>query len=152
MSASTRSPDLPVTVDASRCTWESLDGEILLIDMTTGSLFVLRGLVVPVWNALVRGPVVPAAVAAEASARFDPESGSALAAVIDALGPMLIETDTPGDFAPHGTAPTGIEWPATAEPPSFERFDEIADILTLDPIHDVAPDVGWPHRSDAVDE
>jgi hypothetical protein len=43
----------------------------------------------------------------------------------------------------------GSEGPALVEPfapPMLEKYDEIADIIAMDPIHDVDPDKGWPHR------
>jgi hypothetical protein len=44
-----------------------------------------------------------------------------------------------------------VDWPQKAEPPTFERFDDIADILTLDPIHDVQSDAGWPFEPKSED-
>jgi hypothetical protein len=56
---------------------------------------------------------------------------------------MLLPGKPPS--APAAAVPSA-PWPATFVEPVIERHDEIADIM--DPIHDVDPAMGWPHRPD----
>jgi hypothetical protein len=37
-------------------------------------------------------------------------------------------------------------WPENFESPAMEHYDQIADIISMDPIHEVDPAKGWPHR------
>ena len=37
-------------------------------------------------------------------------------------------------------------WPDTYEPPTLKKYDDMADLLLVDPIHDVAAETGWPER------
>ena len=42
-------------------------------------------------------------------------------------------------------------WPlhpdgAGYEPPIFERFDDVRDLLLIDPVHQVDPEHGWPKK------
>ena len=45
-------------------------------------------------------------------------------------------------------APTA--WPSDYVAPQVERYDDIADIMMMDPIHEVDKTLGWPRTS--VDE
>ena len=45
-------------------------------------------------------------------------------------------------------APTA--WPNAYTAPQIERYDDIADIMMMDPIHEVDKTLGWPRTS--VDE
>jgi hypothetical protein len=43
------------------------------------------------------------------------------------------------------------EWPrypdgAGYEPPMFERFDDVRDLLLIDPVHQVDLELGWPKK------
>jgi hypothetical protein len=40
-----------------------------------------------------------------------------------------------------------VDWPDSFAPPALERYDDIANIITMDPIHDVDQSAGWPRRS-----
>jgi len=48
---------------------------------------------------------------------------------------------------PAGESPAELPWPDSFVPPGLEKYDDIADIITMDPIHDVDPAKGWPRRA-----
>lgn len=125
----------PVMVNGDRCTSETIADETLVIDTVSGTLYVLRGLGATVWVALTKSALRPSYLVEQAAERFGSEVGDSLRELLIALADLLVT-------GPEGTS--AVEWPQTAEPPTIERFDDIADILTLDPIHDVRPDQGWP--------
>jgi hypothetical protein len=57
----------------------------------------------------------------------------------------MLRTDAP----PSPASPEiHAEWPATFVTPVIESYDEISDIINMDPIHDVDQDRGWPRRPD----
>ena len=56
-----------LSVNTARCTWETIDGETMVIDTSNGELFVLRGLAASVWDNLVGGQATAQSLAAEAS-------------------------------------------------------------------------------------
>lgn len=127
--------EILVMVDSARCTSETLGDETLVIDTVSGTLYVLRGLGATVWVALTKSPARRSVLVEQANERFGSEVGDALETMLFGLAPLFVA-------APEGTLV--MDWPQSAEPPTLERFDDIADILTLDPIHDVQPDAGWP--------
>jgi hypothetical protein len=60
--------------------------------------------------------------------------------------------DAPADELPAGDVPAGgvpptdlgeSSLPLVYTPPAIERFDDLADLLLLDPIHEVT-EPGWP--------
>jgi hypothetical protein len=133
---------IPVMVDSSRCASETLGDETLVIDTVSGTLYVLRGLGATVWVALTKNAARPSLLVEQATERFGSEVGDALGAMLEGLSELFV--------AGSGETPV-VDWPQKAEPPTFERFDDIADILTLDPIHDVQSDAGWPFEPKSED-
>lgn len=136
-SENSHAPDfsIPVMVDSTRCTSETLGDETLVIDTVSGTLYVLRGLGATVWVALTKNAARPSLLVEQATERFGSEVGDALGTTLAGLAPL---------FVAESEEMLVMDWPQSAEPPTLERFDDIADILTLDPIHDVQPDAGWP--------
>jgi hypothetical protein len=48
----------------------------------------------------------------------------------------------------EGDAPASepvIAGPGDYQPPCLEKFEDMSDLIMLDPVHDVS-DVGWPYR------
>ena len=39
-----------------------------------------------------------------------------------------------------------MPWPDTFVAPTLERYEDIADIIAMDPVHDIDTTKGWPHR------
>lgn len=130
-----------LTIDTGRCAHETVAGETMVIDTLTGELLVLTGSGPAVWAALLAG-ATRAALVAEVAARYDEAAGAAVGAFVDELVAAGAVVEGPG------ADPTAVpDWPAAATPPGLERFDEIADIMAVDPVHEVDEAQGWPHRS-----
>lgn len=115
-------------------TADKFDGEIVLIHIQSGLYFSLRGAAASLWEAMA-APVevasllamfgkLPASDAAkiEATLRLFQERG------------LVVESE-----GPFSAPPT-----VTYEEPVVESYDDLADLITLDPIHDVSAE-GWPH-------
>ncbi len=41
---------------------------------------------------------------------------------------------------------TGVPCPDAFATPAIERYEDIADIIAMDPVHDIDTTKGWPHR------
>jgi hypothetical protein len=90
----------------------------------------------------VRGSTIDGLVS-ELESRFGADAGTQVRAFLASLHEHGMLTDERQD------APAGSEEPALADPfapPQLEKYDEISDIIAMDPIHDVDPTKGWPHR------
>jgi len=134
----TVSPDT-LSVNIAKCTWETIDGETMVIDTNSGELFALRGLAASVWDSLVGGQATAQSLAAEAGRRYGARAHDDLAVLLGVLidAQLLVPCALATEAEPA--------WPGVYEQPTLDRFDDIADILTLDPIHDVEPSAGWPY-------
>ena len=130
--------------DTGRFPHDTIDGETVLIDAEKGHLFLFTGTGPCLWQRLASGGTIDDVVA-ESTARYGEAAGTPtrqfLEKLIEAhmLRPNVPPSSTSAEIP---TAP----WPATFVAPTFERYDEISDILSMDPIHEVNPAQGWPHR------
>jgi hypothetical protein len=133
--------DGPITIDSARCAHETVDGETMVIDTTTGHLLLLGGIAVHLWEHL-RQPTTRDHLVSMVAHRYGEPAGAAAGQFVDALASdgLVVAADT----APDVDGPTGPEWPAQFEAPVLERFEDIADIMAMDPIHEVDTSLGWP--------
>ena len=120
---------------------ERFDDGLVIINFLTGRYFSMNGTGEAVWYALA----TPASrdelgrtLASMASAPAPEQVQSDLDRFLDVLieHRLLLATDTgpPCDQAVSGPY----------EAPIVEVFDELSDLILLDPIHEVSEAVGWP--------
>jgi len=131
-------------VDANRCAHDTVDGETMVIDTLTGHLLLFDGLATTLWERLRAGTTTEDLLAA-ITERYGPDATDSTQQFIDELVASGLVVATEAE--PGVGAPDAVPWPDDFSPPTIERFDEIADIMTMDPIHDVDSASGWPHAS-----
>lgn len=134
-------------------THERLDDEVMAIDLETGAYYALDAVAADAWTLVAAGSSLDDA-AAVLAARYDVGADTALVdlgALVDELRrERLLLPAEPGAGAPDATA-TLV--PALAErlpyaTPAVDKYDDLEELLRLDPVHDV-DEVGWPvPRSD----
>lgn len=140
-----------LAVDPARCTHEAIDDEILVLDTLTGCLLILGGCGVQVWERFVGG-AAPEALLAGIGAAYSAEAADDVRQFIDKLvaeGLVVAGAESEAADAP---AFGPVEWPDTYAAPTLERHDEIAAIMTMDPIHEVDVDKGWPAAQTSGDQ
>lgn len=127
---------------------ETIDGEVVIINLATGNYYSLRGTGAYVWEGLVAGTSVPAITEALVTV-FD-----GLDAPPD-LSPFLDHLEREGLIA-HSTdpgapsAPQPASGPRTAyAAPALEGFTDMQDLILLDPVHEVDEAYGWPRPKSA---
>jgi hypothetical protein len=123
---------------------ETIDGEVIAIDLGRGSYYSLTGGAADIWSMLEAG-----ASAEELVSAFD--GGADPATVEREVRDLLerLETEAliqPGDREPAGAppAPGAFEY----RTPVFEKYEDMQDYFLLDPIHEVGS-AGWPKRASA---
>jgi hypothetical protein len=123
---------------------ETLDGETVIINLATGRYYSLDALASWVWTALADGGATlreAALQAARAWRRDAAEVEGLLAPFLAALdGEGLLVAGTGSELRP--LPPFDAATSAFAEP-RMQRFDDIQELLLLDPIHEVE-EAGWP--------
>ena len=134
-------------VNSPRVIHKISGGEVVAIDLGTGAYYSLRGPAAVIWDALDAGLSVEA-VTEHVRATHDVGDADVFAdvtAVIETLtGHELISL---GEPVTTETQDFGRDLPY--ETPVVEAYTDMADVILLDPVHDVDAEAGWPHQAAA---
>lgn len=125
-------------IDHAAVTHEEIEGEVIAVQLNTGCYFSLRGVAAEVWS-MLEAPRAPEEIEAELAVRYDVDAGADVATFVAALEKSALIV--PADERSSAAMPPPR--PGSYAPPSLERYDDLQDLLILDPIHDVG-DEGWP--------
>lgn len=122
---------------------ESIDGEVIIINLNSGAYYSSLGSGASVWQALVASHSIEEALDLIAT-QYQTDRSEIEADVLQFVSHLvdeglLVETDepvTPGDVDLSGRG--------AFETPVLSKYTDMQELLLLDPIHDVDPSVGWP--------
>ena len=120
---------------------EDFDGEFVVLDLASGKYFSLAGSSAIVWRGLMAGHSVETLCASLPA--DDPRRAGVAGLVASLVSHELIIPATPDQPGPASIAD---ELAAGPEGFGIEVFEDLSDLLVADPIHDVDPQAGWPHR------
>jgi hypothetical protein len=149
---------LPVTASTAqtrfrshpRVVHETIDGEVILIQIETGYYYSLGGSGARMWRLLEQGRSIDeVAGALEHAYGGSAEIRPAVERLTEELrAETLLEpaTSEPDVSLDDGTATSGVAGPFV--PPLLERYEDMQDFLLVDPIHEV-DDSGWPNKKTA---
>jgi hypothetical protein len=134
-------------VNAPRIGHETIDGETILIDFSTGTYFSIENTGAEVW-ALMESGLSDSQIAEGVARRYDLPQADAEADIRRFLHKLLEnELIKPRELSPDlSLGSEGGEAGATRrnyEPPDLNKFTDVQGLLLLDPIHDV-DEQGWP--------
>lgn len=124
---------------------EDFGGEIVVLNLSDGRYFSLRGVAATLWRDACAG------CAPEAIVNAVREADEVLAQKVADCFAELVETGLlrprPQAVSEVSAVPASVsELLAGREGPVIEAFDDMADLILSDPIHDVEEDIGWPVR------
>lgn len=128
--------DTTYKIASPEIVFDDFDGEAVILDLSTGRYFSFSGKATALWTALTAG----GSFSQVANVGIAPEE----------LTPFIEKAVTFGLLKPANAAgkdlsPEIIKGLKTASgPPEIEVFDDIADLITSDPIHEVDKEAGWP--------
>lgn len=149
--------EMPSTflINSPPITHQTIDGEVVIINLNNGSYYSLRDSAAVIW-ALVEAGADTEQIIRFCSDHyaedpdFDSESlQSGIRSFLDALcGEDLVQRTQHSSAGPTGQAslassaqiPSGQRF----SQPIFEKYDDLQDLVMLDPIHQVS-ERGWPH-------
>ena len=118
---------------------EDFDGEMVILNLANGHYFSLAGIASPIWDLVLAGHT-PQSILSSIQARR-PEL------VEDSLRFLgrLVELDLVRPEANGADSPGGaIDEVWSGKAPEIEVFDDLAELIFADPIHDVDEQAGWP--------
>ncbi len=130
-------------IDTENVVHETVDGELIAIDLSGGSYYSLSGSGPAIW-ALLLGGATEAEICAALALTHEGEPEAIRAEVADLLEKLLeSELAVPGDGTGRVQSLDAPAEKAAFEPPKLERYTDMKDYFLLDPIHEVDT-AGWP--------
>lgn len=123
---------------------EEFEGEFVILDLSCGKYYSMDPAASTLWRAIAAGvQVQDLAAAVDGAPAVTPQSIYEYAEKLVGYG-CLARSDAQGSAA---IDPATIEaLRASPNPPTVEVFDDLADLILADPIHDVEETAGWPIR------
>jgi hypothetical protein len=128
---------------------ETIQGETIIIHLTTGTYYSLQGSGAEVWESIA-GAASATEIAEDLAARYSIPAAEAEAGVVALLDELKREdlvaetSDTARDAAPAPTPATG-----PFVPPTLAKYTDMQDLVLLDPVHEVS-DAGWPAKPEVA--
>lgn len=122
--------------------FESFDGEAVVLDLATGKYFGFTDTGSCLWEALSSG------VSPENLVGATTGSGQLSVADLDAFVARLLEFGLLAPAAGQAAQPLSqalaAQLASAAEPAQVDIHDDLADLILVDPIHEVEEPQGWP--------
>ena len=142
-------PAARFTVNAPEIVHQTIDGEVVVINLARGFYYSLQSTGALIWDALAAGAST-GEVVDDLCGRFT----GARTAIAEAVDRLVAELEAEGLIAPRRpdegvpAAPGGTSAPAGTARPAFEapllqKYSDMQELLLLDPIHEV-DESGWP--------
>jgi hypothetical protein len=133
---------------------ESIDGEVIVIDLRTGSYYSMQGSAAEVWELVQRSPGATAAQLVEALAEYYEDHNATLAQgvvrfVEELAEEGLVDALAPSDKRASIGLPEKNGRPAAFSRPVLEKYTDMQDLVLLDPVHQV-DEGGWPRLPDTT--
>jgi hypothetical protein len=132
-------------INVENVVYETVDGEVIAIDLGNGSYYSLAGSAPAVWELLVRG-VTETEICEGLEMRFDVNAETIRGEVSTLLAKLAesgLTVSTEDAAAEPMVAEHGDGTKAAFEPARLERYTDMKDYFLLDPIHEV-DSAGWP--------
>lgn len=134
--------NLPVTAS------ENFEGETVVIHFDRGTYFSLRGSAATIWSLLQAPTSISGIVAAvDGQTRLPSKDFEGLlTAFVAKLAQHDLITSSAG---PAGAAAISAEAIVSlAEPPNLEAYTDLAELIAMDPVHEIDILTGWPKSPD----
>ena len=113
--------------------FEEFGGEMVVLNLASGQYFGLNPAGAACWHAIVSGASI-------ADVGDRPDIRTTLSVFAQRLQELGLVVPADGE-TPTGQPTTVLDFQGT---PSVEVFNDLADLIVADPIHDVDVGAGWP--------
>lgn len=137
--------------DEKRFPHETIDGETMIIDAISGQLIMIGG-GGPTILDIVRRGISRVDLLSAVGERYGRDIANGVLSFIDELiaSGMLAEKEQiklsdSVSASPDVPDLQDVSWPASLSLPVIERYNDVAEIIAMDPIHDVDAS-GWPKK------
>lgn len=136
-------------INSPRIAGEIVDGEVIIVDLETGSYFSSQGSGAEIWGLIDMGCSVETIISA--FVRRYPERKDSIQSEVPVFLRELerheLVVGAPASQAspPMSQPPARVDESGEFPPPVLNSFTDMQDLLLLDPIHEV-DSKGWPYR------
>jgi hypothetical protein len=143
--------DVCFRVNAPHVIHESIDGEVIIINLETGNYYSVKGSGAHVWDVIQAGPAISTSTVVDAVApAYDAPHEELVPAIDGFVGQLLeeglvAETAGPAVAPPASAASSGNGANRVFEAPRLEKYTDMQDLVLLDPVHEV-DEQGWPQQ------
>lgn len=141
-------PDGSFEVAVPEVIAEEFVTEIVVLNLGNGKYFSLTGLAMDLWRDMSGGHSPKALVERLTALHAEVGSGAQIF-FLDLIQEGLIRPVQAAGTLPAlelATVLAALE--QDSQPPRLEAFDDMAELILADPIHDVDEDLGWPTKRD----
>tara|TARA_R110000751_G_scaffold271365_2_gene371324 strand:- start:167177 stop:167608 length:432 start_codon:yes stop_codon:yes gene_type:complete len=123
---------------------EEFDGEFVVLDLVSGNYYSLEGAAALIWQNLMAG-ASPAAMAnaCDVNQPCNPDAVLQFCQTLSDNGLIVPSEAEPGWVM---TDAVSGAFQAQTSAPETNMFDDLAELMLSDPIHDVEETEGWPVR------
>ena len=138
------------TVCGPQVIHETIDGEVVIINLESGNYYSLRGTGACVWETIVAG-MDAGDIADHLAAAFDGlDAPPDISTFFESLEREGLITRSTESSVLAGSALSPVDGPRSAyAPPVLEGFTDMQDLILLDPVHEVDEAYGWPRPKSA---
>ena len=121
------------TVASDKIVAKVLDGEAIIIDLDTGIYYSMDGVGAVLWQAASEG-LSEAAILDQVASQYpsDPSAPADAKQTLDDLVDRQLLARG-GEAPSGGSSLNGFEWPKTYAKPELAAYDDVADMVALDP-------------------
>ena len=124
-------------VNAPDVVSEIFDDQAVIINLANGHYYSLGGIAGTLWSLLTVGHATEAIFVSLETQQPDlVDQASGFVAELLSLG-LIRESREP-------SSKTAIDVSWSSEPPRLEAFEDLAELIASDPVHDVDMEAGWP--------
>jgi hypothetical protein len=130
-----------MTIHSPKVSHQSIDGEVVIINLDNGSYYSLLDLGARVWELIAAGWSRAELLDLVAGAYPETDATERTADFLDALVAEGLVSDAAG----VEKRAVDVALPAAFAAPHLETFTDLQELLMLDPIHEVDA-ASWPHK------
>ena len=135
-------PETTLTIRSGDVVHETVDGEVVIVDLANGVYFSTDGVGAVLWGLLTAGTTLQRLSEwAKAAYPTEPDAAGDVSTFVRQLHAQGLLVESTQELAGDSVA----EAPGSYVTPVLQAFNDMESLLLLDPIHDVAPDKGWPN-------
>lgn len=137
------------SVNAPQVIHQTIGSETIIIDLSRGVYFSLAGTGSTIWQEIAKGRTLD-----DVADGFETDTGRR-ASVVESITALAGELEDEQLIVPKSQRRDDDTSPESGQLGQFEapkliKYTDLADLLLLDPIHDVS-EAGWPHDPATLD-